>query len=113
MLLADHLIEARGPDAIGERLSHRLTLREEAPGCGFAPHASTLSYEVIAASYAGGSDWLYIRGIRTMDKNLLFEWDDAKSEKNLRERGLDFDRASRIFQNDVVEEEAIGETTAR
>src|ERR1700730_7201481 len=41
MLLADHLVEARGPDAIGERLRGRLFLREEAPGCGFAPHTST------------------------------------------------------------------------
>jgi uncharacterized protein len=40
-----------------------------------------------------------------MAENLLFEWDDAKNEKTLRERGLDFDRASRIFQNDVVEKE--------
>ena len=46
---------------------------------------------------------LGLRGTRIMAENLLFEW-DAKSEQTLQERGFDFDRASRVFQNDVVEE---------
>jgi len=53
VLLAYDLIEAGGPDAIGKRLRGGLFLWEEAPGCGFAPHASTLSYEVLAASRCG------------------------------------------------------------
>ena len=40
-----------------------------------------------------------------MSKILLFEWDEAKNAKTLRERGLDFDLAARIFQNEVFEEE--------
>ena len=50
MLLADHLIEGRRPNAIGERLRGGLFLWEEAPGCGFAPHVPTLAHEVVAAS---------------------------------------------------------------
>jgi uncharacterized DUF497 family protein len=42
-----------------------------------------------------------------MGENLLFEWDDAKNEKPLRERGFDFDLASQIFRNEVVEAEDI------
>jgi hypothetical protein len=40
-----------------------------------------------------------------MAEHLQFEWDDAKGARTLRERGLDFDRASRVFQNEVLEEE--------
>ena len=32
-----------------------------------------------------------------------FEWDDAKSEKNLRERGFAFDVAASIFDGPVIE----------
>jgi hypothetical protein len=58
MLLADDFIEARRPDAVCERLRGRLFLREQAPGCGFAPHPSTLSYEVRAASGRGNNAML-------------------------------------------------------
>jgi len=40
-----------------------------------------------------------------MEENLKFEWDDAKSEKNLIERTLDFEFASRIFLTPVIEKE--------
>lgn len=33
----------------------------------------------------------------------MFEWDDAKSEANLRERGFDFAYASLIFDKPTVE----------
>lgn len=32
-----------------------------------------------------------------------FEWDDAKSEANLAERGIGFDFAARIFEGSVIE----------
>ena len=35
----------------------------------------------------------------------MFEWDEAKSRKNLRERGFDFAFAARIFEQDVLEHE--------
>ena len=34
---------------------------------------------------------------------MLFEWDNAKHERNLRERGFGFDYAVRIFAGLVVE----------
>jgi uncharacterized DUF497 family protein len=34
-----------------------------------------------------------------------FEWDEAKSRKNLRERGFDFEFATRIFDGPCIEEE--------
>ena len=34
-----------------------------------------------------------------------FEWDEQKSERNLRERGFDFEYATRIFDSPLVEEE--------
>ena len=33
----------------------------------------------------------------------MFEWDEAKSETNLRERGFNFEHASRIFASPTVE----------
>jgi len=33
-----------------------------------------------------------------------FEWDDRKSERNLKERGFDFEAAKGIFQSPVLEE---------
>jgi uncharacterized protein len=33
----------------------------------------------------------------------MFDWDDAKSNKNFVERGFDFEYASLIFENDTVE----------
>lgn len=36
---------------------------------------------------------------------LLFEWDNAKSARNLRERGFDFEFVTGIFYGPVVEEE--------
>lgn len=33
----------------------------------------------------------------------VFEWDQAKSDKNLEERGFDFAHAARIFEGDVLE----------
>ena len=35
----------------------------------------------------------------------MFEWDEAKSCKNLRDRGFDFAFAARIFEQDVLEHE--------
>lgn len=35
----------------------------------------------------------------------MFEWDEAKSRKNLRERSFDFAFAARIFEQDVLEQE--------
>ena len=35
----------------------------------------------------------------------MFEWDEAKSRKNLRERGFDFAFAARVFDQDVLEQE--------
>jgi len=35
----------------------------------------------------------------------VFEWDEAKSRKNLRECGFDFPFAARIFERDVLEHE--------
>jgi uncharacterized protein len=34
-----------------------------------------------------------------------FEWDEAKSRRNLRERGFDFEFATRIFDGPRIEEE--------
>ena len=34
---------------------------------------------------------------------LMFEWDQAKSDKNLAERGFDFEYACRIFGGDTIE----------
>ena len=34
---------------------------------------------------------------------MLFEWDDAKHERNRRERGFGFDHAVRIFAGPVLE----------
>ncbi len=34
---------------------------------------------------------------------LIFEWNEAKSEKNLAERGFDFEYACRIFGGDTIE----------
>jgi uncharacterized DUF497 family protein len=33
----------------------------------------------------------------------MFEWDQAKSDKNLAERGFDFEYACRIFGSDIIE----------
>jgi uncharacterized protein len=33
-----------------------------------------------------------------------FEWDDRKSERNLRERGFDFEAAKGIFDDEVLEQ---------
>ncbi len=33
----------------------------------------------------------------------VFEWDEAKSDRNFAERGFDFAYASRIFDGDVLE----------
>jgi hypothetical protein len=35
----------------------------------------------------------------------IFDWDGAKSLTNLRDRGFDFEYASRIFAGDVLERE--------
>jgi uncharacterized DUF497 family protein len=35
----------------------------------------------------------------------FFEWDEEKSERNLRERGFDFELAVRIFASPTMEEE--------
>jgi uncharacterized DUF497 family protein len=40
-----------------------------------------------------------------MDEHLLFEWDDRKNEKTLRDRGFDFAYAAKIFRGDVLEDE--------
>jgi uncharacterized DUF497 family protein len=37
--------------------------------------------------------------------DLTFEWDHAKSTKNLADRGFDFEFASRIFDGDTMETE--------
>jgi uncharacterized protein len=34
-----------------------------------------------------------------------FEWDEAKSRRNLQGRGFDFEFASRVFEGQVLEEE--------
>jgi len=34
-----------------------------------------------------------------------FEWDERKSQRNLRERGFDFEFATRIFDGPLIEEE--------
>jgi uncharacterized protein len=39
-----------------------------------------------------------------MDYSLLFEWDEAKSNRNRAERGFDFEYACRIFVRQVLEE---------
>jgi len=39
-----------------------------------------------------------------MTTQVDFEWDDRKSERNLRERGFDFEAAKGIFENQVLEE---------
>jgi len=35
----------------------------------------------------------------------VFEWDEAKSRRNLRERGFDFEFAARISEGDLLEHE--------
>lgn len=35
----------------------------------------------------------------------MFEWDEAKSQKNLRERGFDFAFIARMFDQDILEYE--------
>ncbi len=35
----------------------------------------------------------------------MFEWDEAKSRRNLKERGFDFEFAARIFEGDLLEHE--------
>jgi len=40
-----------------------------------------------------------------VDEALLFEWDEAKSARNLRERGFDFEFVTGIFDGPVVDEE--------
>ncbi len=37
----------------------------------------------------------------------MFEWDEAKSQRNLAERGFDFEFACRIFEGDVIERDDI------
>ncbi len=37
------------------------------------------------------------------EQGLIFEWDQAKSDRNLAERGFDFAHAARIFEGDVLE----------
>ena len=39
-----------------------------------------------------------------MTEQAFFEWDDRKSDRNLQERGFDFEAAKRIFENPVLEE---------
>ena len=34
-----------------------------------------------------------------------FEWDETKSRRNLRERGFDFEFATRIFEGSLIEEQ--------
>ena len=36
---------------------------------------------------------------------MLFEWDEAKSARNLRDRGFDFEFVTAVFRGPVVEEE--------
>jgi uncharacterized DUF497 family protein len=38
-----------------------------------------------------------------VDEALLFEWDEAKSARNLRERGFSFDLPSHMFKDRVLE----------
>lgn len=40
-----------------------------------------------------------------VDEERFFEWDEAKSRRNLVERGFDFEFATRVFDGPVVEEE--------
>jgi uncharacterized protein len=40
-----------------------------------------------------------------MPDELEFEWDEAKSRRNFRERGFDFEFAARIFDGPRIEEE--------
>ena len=40
-----------------------------------------------------------------VDEALLFEWAEAKSARNLRERGFDFEFVTGIFDGPVVDEE--------
>lgn len=48
---------------------------------------------------------------------MAFAWDEAKHERNLRERGFGFDFAALIFEGDTIEVEddrmAYGETRMR
>jgi len=37
------------------------------------------------------------------EHGLVFEWDPAKSERNLKERGFDFAYSARIFEGDILE----------
>lgn len=36
---------------------------------------------------------------------MLFEWDEEKSQRNLKWRGFDFAVAARIFEGDIIERE--------
>ena len=47
-------------------------------------------------------DWLYIQ---SYTRSCDFEWDDAKSDANLTERGFDFEFASLIFNGPTLERE--------
>jgi uncharacterized DUF497 family protein len=40
-----------------------------------------------------------------MEPEPEFEWDQGKSERNLRERGFDFEFVTRIFDGPIIEEE--------
>ena len=40
-----------------------------------------------------------------MAQAVLFEWNEVKSERNLRERGFGFDYAAQIFAREVIEED--------
>jgi uncharacterized DUF497 family protein len=40
-----------------------------------------------------------------MDHSLLFEWDEAKSNRNRADRGFDFEYACQIFVRPVLEED--------
>lgn len=49
-----------------------------------------------------------LRGSRSMDMD--FEWDEAKSDRNRRERGFGYDFAASIFEGPVVEWSDVRET---
>ena len=53
---------------------------------------------------ASGCVAVLLRESRMVDE-ALFEWDEAKSAKNLRERGFDFEFSTSIFDGPVVVEE--------
>ncbi len=37
----------------------------------------------------------------------MFEWDEAKSQANLKRRGFDFEFVTRVFEGDVLEHDDI------